>query len=1178
MISRARCPNLIVLVLPILACLCAWTHAAVAQSQTVATLFAGEGTISVRRMGAQEWSSAKTGDSFQEGDTIRTGDDGKAAFQFVDGALVRLGRLSALTFENVQPSGNPSVSHTAGKAYFFSRGAKREPAIKTKTVNAAIFGTELVIDTSADSTTIDVLHGSVRAFNDKGTVSLSPGQRAVAKLGEAPTKSILVRPVDSVQWMINFPFMLVRSDLVAPGDSSCPGSCEATVSQVLTAVEGGQSLLDALERHGKQLNGTHRGALLKAIALWRVGDPSGAATVISQLPASMSPTDTALRDLISGFSSLVEGNSQGAQSSLDSAKKLRPDMINASLLQSYILQSKGDLDNALAVVEAAKDREPRIAQLYDREAELLLSFDKYDEASGVLAERRRHFGSSAMNSILSGFAALSEKEFDKAEADFLQAQAEDPSQSLAYLGQALVKVNDNHYDTAKGLLSKAVQLDPSVASYRSYLGKLYFDDEQSDQARKEYDAAIELDANDPTAFLYRSYVDVAQNDVIGGLKDVEQSIKLNNNRAVYRSTLMLDRDLAVRGAGLARVFTELGFDFVSRIESIKSISDDYGNYSAHRLLSDSYDSIQDVGARVSEERIADILSPLSFNIFNSIGESAALGDYNALFDKKENREALSAVWIDNSNQAGGSVLAAGKSDQWGYLFKYTPYYSNSSFYQDPGHYSQHSAQNRVRGALQYQATTEDRFILEGNFNTFTQNVSSDVEPTQSDDVHLGNVSLGYNHRFSTESTLLLQGGYQRASDNGSITNYDRQNTFIDPIDPSLSADAPLAVQQMPNNISNLSNLTGQFLYTSKYLDSITGATALYANAQRNEASPVYLIDLCSVLPPGECLLPAGGQLDTSASTNLTSGEVYEYLSLKIPQTANLTLGMAATSVEHSLTEVPPFESGTQRESRFNPKIGLVTTPFSWLTTRAAYFETLQKSVLEDQGSLEPSLVGGINQDYNDLSGAESQNLGFGLDAKYPNVVYAGAQFVHRNIREPLGNVLQNTSANGSDIYVTDLVDGGFENDYSTSQTLRNYLYGVVTDSTVLSADSMINWYNLDAFDAGQEGYIDTRRLRLGAKQYQGRHFSLLVQGTYRKQNTAGIEYPFSAGEYQAGGGFWLFDTALSYRFAEQHGNIFFRIDNILDREYDYLQFPGLEPYFLDGRSFTLGFNYNFFTG
>ena len=85
----------------------------------------------------------------------------------------------------------------------------------------------------------------------------------------------------------------------------------------------------------------------------------------------------------------------------------------------------------------------------------------------------------------------------------------------------------------------------------------------------------------------------------------------------------------------------------------------------------------------------------------------------------------------------------------------------------------------------------------------------------------------------------------------------------------------------------------------------------------------------------------------------------------------------------------------------------------------------------------------------------------------------------------------------------------------------------------------------------------------------GKHLSFLTQATYRDQQLNQTDDPC---------GFWLFDLGAQYRFSEQHGRFFARVDNILDRDFNYNQYDGAEPGFgiLSGRSFIVGISYNFF--
>ncbi len=61
------------------------------------------------------------------------------------------------------------------------------------------------------------------------------------------------------------------------------------------------------------------------------------------------------------------------------------------------------------------------------------------------------------------------------------------------------------------------------------------------------------------------------------MRDLETSIALNDNRAPYRSRLLLDQDRATRGVSLARIYDDLGFEQVALSEATKSLSRDPAN-------------------------------------------------------------------------------------------------------------------------------------------------------------------------------------------------------------------------------------------------------------------------------------------------------------------------------------------------------------------------------------------------------------------------------------------------------------------------------------------------------------------------------------------------------------------------------------------------------------------------
>ncbi len=150
---------------------------------------------------------------------------------------------------------------------------------------------------------------------------------------------------------------------------------------------------------------------------------------------------------------------------------------------------------------------------------------------------------------------------------------------------------------------------------------------------------------DPTPFFYDAIAKQTTNRPVEALQDMETAIALNDNRAVYRSELLLDSDNASRSASLARVYTDLGFQQLALVEGYKAVNADPTNFSAHRFLSDTYSVLprHEIG-RVSELLQSQLLQPINMTpIQPRAGESslflissggpgtASFNEFNPLF-------------------------------------------------------------------------------------------------------------------------------------------------------------------------------------------------------------------------------------------------------------------------------------------------------------------------------------------------------------------------------------------------------------------------------------------------------------------------------------------------------------------------------------------------------------------
>ena len=132
---------------------------------------------------------------------------------------------------------------------------------------------------------------------------------------------------------------------------------------------------------------------------------------------------------------------------------------------------------------------------------------------------------------------------------------------------------------------------------------------------------------------------------------------------MYRSRLLLDEDLAARGAALGRIYRELGFQQLALVEGWKSLSEDPTNYTAHRLLADSYSALpRHEIARVSELLQSQLLQPINITpvqpqlaeselfLLGGLGPAEpSLNEFNSLFQR--NRFSLLASGLVGSNEA-----------------------------------------------------------------------------------------------------------------------------------------------------------------------------------------------------------------------------------------------------------------------------------------------------------------------------------------------------------------------------------------------------------------------------------------------------------------------------------------------------------------------------------------------
>jgi len=1084
-------------------------------AQGTAELFSLQGQVEILTA-PSTWSPIAQGAKLPPGSTIRTKDQSRAAIVLGDGVLIRLNENSEFTIESHADESSRGVALAQGEAYFLSRKPKRFPFVTTPTVSAAVRGTEFVVRASAASTTVSLLHGAVLCQNQRGSVDLASGEEAIAKRGEAPTKRVIVDLIGTVQWAFYYPPLFSNegnSKLLELGRLLSSGQIEE-VAVLLSQIESDP---DYLSRKDSQLVAGYYAAR-SLLALSR--NDKDQARIMAQKAEDSEPASPAALSAV-----------------------------------SLAAQANLDLDTALSRVVQLLTHTPNSAFAHARKAELLLAQGDVDGAVASAEQALALEGSDPYALSVLGFTKLVRYETDEAVALFERAISQQHASGLFHFGLGLARIRQGDLEAGRIEISKAAALEPGLAIYRSYLGKAYFEEDKEDLARNEYERALALDPEDPTAYLYRAYSNLSANRVVEALSDVEASISRNDNRAIYRSRMLLDKDNAVRSAGLAEVFNSLGFDRAAQVEAIKSINRDYSNYAAHRLLSESYTTVNLADSAISESKLTTVLSPLSLNLFNNVGTAAGLNEYNALFERPEHRTNVQFSGSTLDDMLAPELFQSGRTEQFGYFFGLEPNFRDGSHDNDDFRFY------RVRGAAQYQLSYQDRIILEALYSSNEEeNSHSTFSETDFEDDAF---DLSYHREVSPSSGFIAQAAYRKSR--AKFRRFD--NRPFDLFVTSGGAVSPFnthfVVEELARDDLEDLRLSTQYYHESELFSAVLGGEYFMGSPDRRETT-LLIDDDFSLFPDLE------RTIRSASAPNIDSQTAYLYTTWHLAAWVDLILGGNYVHLETELTELAPFVEGVDSRSQWNPKVGLTFYPTADMLVRTAYFESLRGSSLEDFGSIEPTLVGGLNQNFTDLSGTRSRNYSAGVDYKLPSKTYLGVEGVHRDVIDSANIIFSNYSIDfdalteSYDPFLLEEVESHLDVDLASA-----YVYQVISEQFVGSLDYAFTLF--ENTNPLTPILLRTHRISPTLRYFHPRGWFSFVRGSWWNQDH---EKSFLF-EEQGSNAFWLVDAGIGYRLPNRHGSVALELSNILDENFQIDQAFGLFDPIAPDFSAKLLLNINF---
>ena len=831
----------------------------------------------------------------------------------------------------------------------------------------------------------------------------------------------------------------------------------------------------------------------------------------------MAPNDSnalALQSVIA----VVQNEKDQALNAAQRAVEAAPDSATALIALSYAQQARFDLEDARASLEKAVQLDPKNALAWARLAELWSSFGRLEQALKAAQQAVVLEPDLSRTQTVLGFAYLTEVKTTQAKEAFDKAIALDQADPLPRLGLGLAKIREGDLDEGRREIEVAASLDPNSSIVRSYLGKAYYEEKRMPLEEHQYSIAEELDPKDPTPWFYDAIAKQTTNRPVEALQDMQKAIELNDNRVVYRSRLSLDSDLAARSASLARVYTDLGFQQLALVEGWKSVNTDPSDFSAHRLLADSYAVLpRHEIARVSELLQSQLLQPINTtpiqphlaesNLFLiSAGGPGTLSfnEFNPIFNRNGLTFQTSGLIGEHSTYGGEGVVSG--------IYQKTSFSVGGFHFTTDGFRENADQRDEIANVFVQQELTPDTSIqAEYRYRDLEQGdvqqrfFPEDFFRALRNEEERHTFRLGARHAFSPDSILLGSFTYQDF-DTRFRTDDFPVGGFIDSTIPQMAFSAEL-----------------QHLFRSRYLSLRTGAG--YVGVDREDDTTIGF--------------PGSEPFRSVTDQDLQHFNVYAYADVNLLKNVTATLGLSFDSL-----------SGDEDvdKDQVNPKFGITWTPFAGTTLRAAAFRVLKKTLITDQ-TLEPTQVAGFNQFFDDSDLTEAWRYGGAIDQKFTSSLFGGVEFSKRDLTVP--NLL-------------DLKDPSnpVNRDADWNEYLgRAYLFWTPHPWLALRAQYLVERFERDLLGPTE---LDTQRVPLGIGFFHPSGLSASLTATYwRQDGTFTFFFDPTVPVRSGSDDFWTVDAVVSYRLPKRYGFISVGATNLFDEEFNFFEVdfdnPTIQP-------------------
>lgn len=1041
-----------------------------------------QGTVEVRRHQSASWEPAAFETQLCAGDSLRVRTHSRAAIRLNNDSVMRLDQRTTITIPETEANKITTLIDLIKGAIHIITRTPLPFKVRTPFLNAGVEGTEFSVALGTGHARVVIFEGRVSASNEHGSVMLAGHEAAIAYQHRPPLKETIVRPLDAVQWALYYPAIIGY--------------------------------------HRNQGSDNTDNRIAQAEYLLSVGQADEAGIILDRLLADDPGNSAAIA--LQSIIAVVQNDKDRALELAQQAVKNDDLSAPARLALSYAQQAAFDINAALASVKQAVTLDPQNALIWARLSELHMSVGELEQALESAQEAVNLNPTIAKTQTVLGFAYLLQINTKEAQSIFHEAILLDQADPMPRLGLGLALIREGQLEAGRIQLEIAASLDPGNSLIRSYLGKAYFEEKRYSLAETQFELAKELDPLDPTPWFYDAIQKQTQNRPVEALQDIQKSIELNDNRAVYRSRLLLDQDQAGRGSSLARIYDNLGFDKRAIVETAKSLSHDPSNHSAHRFLADTYARIpRHEVARVSELLQAQLLQPINLNpvqphaavpdlnIITSTGPfSTGFNEFTPLMERNKPQLVASGV-VGNQGTLGNEIV-------------FSQLYDRTSVSLGQFHYET----NGFRPNNDQNHNIYNAFIQ----HAFTPKLNIQAEVRTQEKEH-GDIELDFNPKsFDKREKREFRKNTVRLGAKYSLS--EKQDIILSTIYGNRKFEG-MNLPQFSNLRNNLYQVEAQYLFRDKYFNMIIGGGASFRESNSSNPSP-------------------------DINDKYERKNAYLYTFWNLPNNISTTLGFSYSSFHAKRNSVSAYQI-----NEFDPKLGIQWDLTKDLRLRLAWIETIKNDLLVQQ-TIEPTQVAGFNQFFDDPNGTKSKRQGVGLDLHILSNLYGGIESSIRKLKIPF-------------------IDKKGDHE-QTEQIYRAYLYGLINTNWSVTGEFAFESFKRNKIIAGSNpSNIQTLSSPVSINYFNPGGIFAKVTGTFVRQNIdRGIPILSdpNIGKTEGLSDFFIVDAVAGYRLPARRGLLSFEVKNIFNEDFYYrntwlqVSEPVL-PRYIPSRTFFLQLTLNY---